>query len=479
MRFSHSSIFLLLSMLLVMAFGQQTAAHVQARPAVTFTQTPGNGALAIPVYDAGLWLAAEGLQPAVIGGTVPAVLSSDPASERGGGSRQAVSGSYAPVSKSGPDTVAPGAIARYAITVANTESATRTVRLSDTLPAGLAYVPASSLELAYDDATRTLSWEGELAPGDLAYVIEPAGTPIPYLDLADFGAVNLCDEVLVTQQKQLAQPSQPGQQEEAGTCDDVAVTFNLGVNGYSYTLYGQRLTEIVVSSGGVAFTDEITPAGRPRWLPDAAAPNLMLAGLWRDVDLTEAGRWHAAILTGYLAGHDVFYAQWHDAPHAADPDSTARHAIAIPLTRKGERAGTPGRAEADLTGHAFYLYDNVAHPDTTAALGYSIGIEDRTGARGVTYAYAGPDHPPQGSPPAPGTTLHLLPVLFGGANTYSRTFTYEVVVNARVPETVANTAFLATDSSDPALARAWTTHYLYVRRQTFLPVMLSPLEASP
>ena len=116
------------------------------------------------------------------------------------------------------------------------------------------------------------------------------------------------------------------------------------------------------------------------------------------------------------------------------------------------------------------------------ARGYTIGVEDKLGVRGATYAYApccGDPHPPRGAPPAPGTTLHLLPVLFGAGNAYSRTFTYEAVVNAPVPETVANTAFYASDSPDSALARAWATHYLYVRRQTFLPVLLAPVESGP
>ena len=99
--------------------------------------------------------------------------------------------------------------------MANSESVTRTVRLSDTLPDGLAYVPGSATGLSYDAATRTLSWKGELPPGQLDTVIAQTGTPLPYLDLADFGAANLCDDFIAS----------------GGDCDDVTVTFNLGVNG--------------------------------------------------------------------------------------------------------------------------------------------------------------------------------------------------------------------------------------------------------
>jgi len=109
-----------------------------------------------------------------------------------------------------------------------------------------------------------------------------------------------------------------------------------------------------------------------------------------------------------------------------------------------------------------------------AARGYSIGVEDRLGQRGGTHAYApccGGTTPPRGAPPAAGTTLHLFPALFGAGSAYSRTFGYEAVVNARVPETVANTAFYRSDSPDPAFSRGWSTHYLYVRRQTYLPLL--------
>jgi hypothetical protein len=186
--------------------------------------------------------------------------------------------------------------------------------------------------------------------------------------------------------------------------------------------------------------------------------------------MTAAGRWHAAIVSGLVAEHDVFYAQWHDAPHAADLDLTARHAIAVILD-----GGT-------LNGHVFFIYDNVSDPAGTVARGYTIGVEDKLGIRGATHAYApccGDSRPPQGAPPAPGTALHLRPVLFGAGNAYSRTFSYEAVVNAQIPETVVNTAFLASDSPDPAQARVWSTHYLYVRRQTFLPLLHSTPEEAP
>jgi uncharacterized repeat protein (TIGR01451 family) len=368
--------------------------------------------------------------------------------------------SFAPITKSGPMYVQPGVRAHYEITLANYESVTRTVRLSDTLPSQLSYVPGSSAGLSYDAATRTLSWEGELAPGNLEYIVEPAAIALPYLDLAALGAPDLCQTF----------------RQKEGECDDVNVTFNLGANGYRFPLYGEPLSHITLSSNGLALGAMPTRDDRNQWLPDAASPSFLLAGLWRDNDLSVAGRWHAAVVTGLIDGHDLFYAQWHDAPHVANPNTTVRHAIALVLD------GAVVDDHHRLAGHAFFIYDNISDPAALVTQGYTIGVEDKLGERGMTFAYApccGDLHPPQGHPPAVGTTLHLQPVLFGPDSAFTRTFTYEVVVNALVPETVVNTAFLSSDSPDPALSRTWSSHYLYVRRQTFLPLFLSPVEAEP
>lgn len=402
----------------------------------------------IPVFDA----RGFGYQPVVLPGapdtTSAAVI------EQGGGSNP--NNPYAVIRKTAPTFLQPGATAHYEISLANYESITHTYRLTDTLPSRLTYVPGSATDLTYNPNTRTLTWRGELSPGHLDYVIEENSLTLPYLDLADFGAINLCDDFIANGED----------------CDDVTVTFNLGVNGYTTNLYGEVLNQLVASSNGLILGDGTAVPnqhGHNQWLPAAAAPGFALAGLWRDVDLTSSGRWHAAIISGLVQGYDVFYAQWHDAPHANDPDLTARHAIAILLN--GDASA--GSAQA-MAGHAFFIYDNISDPAQTVAQGYTIGIEDKLGVRGVTYAYApccGDPQPPQGYPPAAGTTLHLRPVLFGATNDYRRTFSYEAVVNGQVPETITNTAKATSSSGNPALASVWSTHYLYVRLQTYIPLL--------
>lgn len=380
-------------------------------------------------------------EPAALLATQEAVVSSNPTNP------------FASLYKSAPIFAAPGSTATYTIEVANYEWLTRTYSLTDVLPHQLQYVAGSASNgLNYDPATRTFSWQGQLEPGKLEYIIENFGNPLPYLDLGDFGAANLCDDFIAN----------------GGDCDDVIVTMNLGINGYAYNLYGQEMTEVVISSNGVALTDD-SPGNDPtngnnQFLPDATPPGHLLAGLWRDSDMTASGRWHAAIISGWIEGYDVFYVQWHDAPHKNDLDLTVRHAIAIVLNGGGGQAG-----------NVYYIYDNVSDPDQQVALGYTIGLEDRLSSRGFTHAFApccGDPIPPRGYPPAPGTTLRVHPVLFGSDNDYRRTLSYQAVVVGVVPETVVNTAEVTTDSNDPNLAYMWSTHYLYVRLQYYLPVTM-------
>jgi hypothetical protein len=395
----------------------------------------------IPVVD----LSRHGVTPLVV---ETAVSPGPPHLPAGGGSDPA--NPYPVIRTAGPGTLAPGRDGRFSVTIANYEMVTHTTRLTVTLPPGLAYVPGGTTALAYDPARRVLTWQGALAPGKLEYVITESATPLPYLDLADFGVPDLCAAVVAG----------------GAPCAETAVTFNLGVNGYTASLYGERLRELTVTTDGqiVGGDTAVFPAnGR---LPDPALSGLRLAGLWRATDMgtgeTRRGRWRAAILSGLVAGHDVFYAQWHDVAAAADPDLTARHAIAVVLDGTG-----------DLSGHVFYVYDNISHPAQLAGHGYTIGLSDHIGERGATYAYAPPpgdDYPPQGYPPPAGTTLHLRPVLFGAGNPYYRTLSYSARVTGQVPQTIPTTVVARSSSPNPALSFAWSTHYLLVREMVYLPL---------
>jgi uncharacterized repeat protein (TIGR01451 family) len=394
----------------------------------------------------------------------------------------------------GPAYAQPSGTVRYALTLANYEAMTRTFTLTDTLPAALTFIPNSNRELRYNPASRQLTWQGDIAPGHLDYFIEPSSLSLPYIDLADFGAPNLCDELITTQ----------------GNCDEATVTLNLGANGYSYPFYGQTWPSITLSPDGLllagaaapgrdlaelsavksyvtglpglvpssvthstntvrgvptewaysADSYPTTPTTQNQWLPNPKPPGALMASLWYDADMTTSGRWHVAILQGLISGYDVLYVQWHNSPHADAPNLTTRHAAALIL------------GDGPLSGQVFFIYDNISDLMALVQAGYTIGVEDYPGSRGTTYAYApccGDPHPPQGFPPSPGTTLHLQPVIYG--QNYSRTFTYTVEVGGQIPQTIAHTAEVTTHSSDPSLVYGWSTHYLYLRHLTFLPFL--------
>jgi len=386
---------------------------------VALAQGSGPDEMDLPVLD----LAAAGFQAAAM----PA-------------DRQTVTAVPAAVSKTAVSTATPGDEVVYTVTLRNSGPVTETVTLTDVLPPQVELVGAD-VPLAYNLADRTLQWTGEISPGRLDYSLTSLPAGLSYLDLDGYGLPNLCDSFIAA----------------GGDCDDTAVTFNLGAEGYSVSLYGRRYEQIRVSANGLLFLDE-SPTGDPHWLPAAQSSGLKIAGLWQDLDLTSGGRWHAAILSGYLAGRDVFYVQWHDAPHAANPDLASRFAIALTVDQQGHEP-TAG------SGEIFYLYDHIAQPDALIAAGYAIGLQDSAGQRGFTYAYAGPDAPPRGAPPASGTTLRWAPHFYG--TDYSLSFTYRVRVTGRIPETAVNTA--ATTWSDGR--SEWATHYLSIRHQTYLPLV--------
>jgi hypothetical protein len=357
-----------------------------------------------------------------------------------------------------PHTAAPGEVVHLQIALSNYEAVTRTYRLTTTLPTALTYLPAPDGrdDLTYDPETHTLGWQGVVAPGHLDYRIETSSVALPYLDLADYGAPDWCAAA-----------------REAGQgCDDLTVTINLGRSGYSANLYGQVVHQLTITPQGTVGAGDADdgPVGQPRWLPETAVSGgILLAPLWRAVQLDGVGendgRFHAGIVRGLVAGYDVLYVQWHDIPQAHQPSLTARHALALLLDGGGPRSG-----------QLFYIYDNIANPAQLVAQGYTIGLTDAVGERGQTYAYApapGAGGTPQGYPPAAGTTLHLLPVLFGAQRPYQRLLTYDVQVAPDAPEQIIQTAVATSDSPASGLATLWASHYLAVRWQGYLPFLIS------
>lgn len=334
----------------------------------------------------------------------------------------------------------PGDVVEYTIELLNRDSVTNTYSLVDSLPAGVEYVDGSATGgLVYNSGTHQMMWSGDVGPGAIDYVFT-AVDPIPYVNLADLGASGICATYF---------PSD---------CDDVVLSW--GISPESYTYYGETLDEVDQSSNSMIFGPEgwlgsaCQACNQP--LPHPDEINQVLAGLWRDTRPGKPpfakGEFYGILLTGLLAnpGDAVFYGNWHDVGQYGALSITSRHAIAIVLDGQSEPAG-----------RIYYIYDDITGDLTTN--GYTVGVENKYGDRGTTWAYA-PCHggscipsppPPVGSPPANGTTLRADPVISG--ENYRRVFTYKARVTSDQAGVLTNKVEVTSNSPDPDAQGMWAS----------------------
>lgn len=324
-----------------------------------------------------------------------------------------------------------GTIITYTIQLSNRDNVSNTYSLTDTLPSGVEYVAGSATGgLVYDEFNHQLTWQGEIDPGAIEYQFT-AVDPLPYVNLADLGAGGICANYF------------------PDDCDDVALSWGLG--SYSYTFYGETLTEVDQSSNSMIFGPEgwlgTACLACNQFLPEPTEINQVLAGLWRDIlpGTGGQGEFYGTILTGLLdnPADKVFYGNWHDVGQFGDATIRTSHAIAIVLDGQSEPAG-----------RIYYIYDDITGDLTEN--GFTIGVENKQGDMGETWAYAPCDggacipHDPFGSPPTNGTTLRLDPVI--DSENYIKTFTYQVQITADEGVLLSNFVEVTSSSSNPEAA---------------------------
>lgn len=313
----------------------------------------------------------------------------------------------------------PGDIVTYQISLNNLDSLSHTFALTDTLPANVAYVPGSATSgLIYDAAKHRLTWRGDVGPGEQGYRAEW----IPNIDYVNLGQASdpppdLCPAV--------------------GACDEVTAVFDLAGDGYSVPFYDKTITQLNVSSNGLIYTEAAPPSAClacPQHLPSLTQPNGLIAGFWRDVDMSNGdGHFYADMLVGLLDNPSdvVFYANWQDVAQFGNPFQLSAHAVAIVPEGQSEPAG-----------RIYFLYDYIAGHAAMWESGFSIGVESGDGARGHTISFAPcPDafcqHAPRtGELPVFDATLRLDPGIVPGPN--GKTFSYQVRILAEPGEIVGN-----------------------------------------
>lgn len=355
---------------------------------------------------------------------------------------------YAPAQITATEVVGHGSRQKINVQLANFERDAKRFEAVIPLPANTTLQQDEIGDWVYEGSTHTLRWEGILEGGNLAYQVSILPDALPYIDLATYGVPNLCSRTSV----------------DEPDCQSETQEFNLGINtSYSLSLFGSEAGTIAVNANGVLWAGEdlsqMPSFSAPHWMPSNQKTGHLLAPLWRNNDLSENGRFHAAILTGYLPDGDVFYAQWHNVSHASDPNSTARYAAAIVLN------GT-------LTGNIYYIYDNVSDPNQTIGAGYVIGLQEQMGERGYTYAYAGPQADAQGVPPE-GLTLAFTPALMNDTANFAVNLPFTLLFDGYSDELIPLTVTVATDSNNPELKRFWYTHYFSMRYFSLFPIVVA------
>ncbi|MBI4771641.1 MAG: DUF11 domain-containing protein, partial [Chloroflexi bacterium] len=187
----------------------------------------------------------------------------------------------------------PGATLTYTITVQpNVTAEDLTYAITDTIPAGLTYVPGSATGGAVV-VGDTLTWGGVMPAPGRRYAITtsdsdpscamPLATGGAYIDLALYGIFA-----------------------QSGIFGDT-VTYSMSLQGAT-NFYGQNVgTNYYFTDDGFGFFDPSTPGSTP-WvntdLPDPGDPNNLEAMFWQDLEIVyDAGR-NRGVTLAYLTNDD-------------------------------------------------------------------------------------------------------------------------------------------------------------------------------
>lgn len=276
----------------------------------------------------------------------------------------------------------------YSVQIANGTLGGQT-DLSVALPPEVDLVPsslASSISggttgsaFAYDAASRTLSWSGQLDVGGLDTVASPS--PFGFFPLASLGVTPFgC-------------PS---------NCDDGAFLVNVP----SFTYNGQSYNSVIWSVNGTLEAGTGSGLGASasnQNLPSPVAPNNLMAPLWTDLDMGTDGdgaEWYIAVLNAGGAQFTVY--EWSNIPLFGDASNRYSFQIWV---------------QNGASGNIWFVYGQVG--TTTPPSGMTVGVENDDGSIGASRYFDG-----AGTAPAVGTDLSVNSTAGGVA-----TFTYEATAS--------------------------------------------------
>ena len=339
-------------------------------------------------------------------------------------------------------TAAAGDTLVYTITVQpNVTPYTLTYNLTDTIPAGLTYVPGSAWASAGTVTVtgNVLTWTGEMPLSGYSYSFAtsdtdpactaPLATDGAYVDLELYG-LNTASGI-------------------AGDTFWYAIDFA----GGEFDFFGNYQGEYVnFTADGFTFFDPATPGATPdvhQPIPTAGDPNNLMAMFWRDLEVVyDAGTNSGVTLVNLTsAGVPVAAIIEYDNVHDAGDPTTSYDFEWVGYYEPGTGPG----------GYQYiFAYDNISGTVTAG----TIGLENYDGSVGVPVAYndiAITDGMAicfkQVTAPAP-------PVVI----------TYEVTIDDGVNGTLENTVEHITDNSGDAVAEASASVTILYKQ--YLPIVM-------
>jgi uncharacterized repeat protein (TIGR01451 family) len=289
-------------------------------------------------------------------------------------------------------SVASGGEVEFTLSVTPAEDGAHSV--IDALPQGLEYVNGSGSDgVSFTSASRIVSWGGTLA-GPLAEFSVPGASPAGYLGLASLGVSPF---------------AKPGNADEGGWI----------LTGLDFVYAGQPVSEVIWSVNGTleaGTASGVTAGFFNLELPDASAPNSLLAPFWTDLDMSSAGNWYVATLNG---GGGVTFTvfEWENVPAFGEPGTSFTFQIWI----------------QDGTDNIWFTYGPMTYDSFSFA---TVGFENATGTLGVSRYFDG-----AGTAPAEGDDYK---VIITPASTTEISF--RAVASGAPGDVIVNEAFLIAPS---------------------------------
>ncbi|MCB8990160.1 MAG: S8 family serine peptidase [Ardenticatenaceae bacterium] len=335
------------------------------------------------------------------------------------------------------DAAQAGDVVTYTITVnPNTLPEEVTYMLTDTIPAGLTYVPGSaSADIGtVDVVSDTLTWTGTMIT-ESQYVMttnaDDASCDTPfggYVNLQDFGI--------------LAQSGITGDTDAwtAFTTGDPIFYDGEFYTGMSFTDDGFAIVDVGNNYGGSPWT--------PQAIPNVDVPNGVLAAYWHDFEIFyDAAQNHGVSLATAGSPGGIILIEYDDIQLWGGSAPVMDFEIIV------SRALDPAGPEI------FFAYDNVqSTPSST-----TIGLENVAGTDGVTLINDGD---------ASGVVQDGLVVCFNYAGPAPVTITYAVTVDedTGIGDTFVNTVASTTDN--PGSTEESTSFTLgYMTYDLYLPLV--------